>query len=151
MSLSIIALEFGRGRAAGRHRHGLELAGDVRVDDRLAQRRLELGGDRRRRVGADEEAAPQLGVDPGETGFRHAGHVRQFRRALGAGDGDRLHLAALDHRHGGRPVGDRQQRLALHDAEHHFVAALVRDHVPGMPLLSLSNSVAMMKAGDVAA
>ena len=55
----------------------------------------------------------------------------------------RAHLAALDLRDGRRAVGDREQRLPLDDAEEHLVAALVRDHLPGMPLLSLSSSVAI--------
>ena len=133
----------GHGHAERRHA-ALEVLRLHHVVERL----VEVGDDRRRRLGGRGEADEAAIVEIGESQFLHGRHFGPGRDPLRAGDRQRPHLAAVGERLG---LGVERER-ALHAACRHVargLAGAVEGHA-GDCVLASALSCASAMAGDVA-
>ena len=80
--------------------------------------RVELGDDRRRRLGRGDHAVPVVGLDLGIAEFWHGRQVRQRRHLHVATHRQRLDLAGLNLRQQHRNVGEHDLELVADEIVH---------------------------------
>ena len=115
------------GRRRGQRIAALEVDALLHVvgADQLAQFGAELVDDLLRRAGRRQQAVMQHGFESGHAGFVEGRHVRQQRKALGAGDRDGAQLAGLDIAERRRQHAERHRHVTAEQIGHQRRRAFV--------------------------